>query len=116
MRFRDRSSFGRSTIVPFVPGEDAGDRHSRRISANLCDENDARDAAKGIGLALRIADEGHHWIFDRQGFVADWWPSSAKLVFNKQFSRGIHCHDWQQVIQELHGRLPSQSNVGRKGE
>jgi hypothetical protein len=113
MGFRDRSSAGRSSIVPFVPGEDSGDRHDRRLSANLCDENDARAAAKAIGLVLKIANDGHHWMFTSPGFVADWWPSSAKLVFNKEFRRGVHCHDWQQALQEIEKRLIA-SNVGRK--
>ncbi len=31
------------------------------------------------------------------GRLVEWWPSSAKLVLNKQWSKGIHCHDWQQA-------------------
>jgi len=101
MGFRDRRSAGRSNVVPYVPGEYSGDRHRRRLRANLDLESDAATAARSVGLHLKIFNDGHHWVFSAQSFVAEWWPSSAKLVINKQWNRGIHCHDWQQVLEEI---------------
>ena len=106
MGFRDRRSAGRPQVVPYVPGEDSGDRHDRRLRANLEMESDAAIAAHAIGLKLRIANAGNHWMFTKDGFVADWWPSSAKLVVNKRWSRGVHCHDWQQALREIEKQMP----------
>lgn len=33
--------------------------------------------------------------------IAEWWPSSAKLVLNKDWDNGIHTHDVDQLINEL---------------
>lgn len=33
--------------------------------------------------------------------VAEWWPSSAKMVLNKNYPNGIHIHDYQQAMAEL---------------
>jgi hypothetical protein len=106
MGFRDKRKAGRSAIVPFIPGEDTGDRHARRLGANLLNEQAAREQAIALGLTLDILNDGQHWRFSgtdnfARVFLAEWWPSSAKLVINKQWRRGIHCHDWQQVIAEI---------------
>jgi hypothetical protein len=57
-------------------------------------------------LALRINNGGHHWIFERDKFFAEWWPSSAKLVFQRQYQRGVHVYDWTQAAREIERRLP----------
>lgn len=31
-------------------------------------------------------------------FVAEWWPSSAKLVLNRDYDRSFHAHDWTGVV------------------
>jgi hypothetical protein len=31
-------------------------------------------------------------------FLAEWWPSSAKLVLDKKWGEGIHCHDYKQAL------------------
>jgi hypothetical protein len=49
------------------------------------------------GLSLSISNEGHHWKLQGTTLLAEWWPSSAKLVFDKQYERGIHCHDIEQL-------------------
>lgn len=102
---RDRSKAGRSNIVPYKPGEDSSDRHWRRLSVNLEHEEEIRLQAGARGLKLQIANDGQHWMFARPGLIAEWWPSSAKLVFNKQWRRGVHCHDWQQVFREIDRRV-----------
>jgi len=50
------------------------------------------------GLTLRITNEGHHWQIADEGFLAEWWPSSAKLVIGKKWHDGIHCHDYKQAL------------------
>jgi len=64
-------------------------------------------------LQLKISNDGHHWSFyafnaapgDKQLF--EWWPSSAKLVINKQWKKGIHVHDLSQLIGVAENRLKS---------
>jgi hypothetical protein len=56
------------------------------------------------GYRVRVHGEGQHWCVERDGFTAEWWPSSAKLVINKGWQGGIHCHDVGQVIEEI-GRV-----------
>ena len=96
-RLPDIKNAGRSEICPFIPGEHATNRHRRRLQTNLSAEQTMSQWAAEHGLTLRICNEGHHWIFERPGFFAEWWPSSAKLVFGKRYDRGIHCHDHEQA-------------------
>lgn len=100
-RYADRASAGRSQIAPFLPGEGHRDRHARRLSVNLDAEASMRAWADEHGLALYITNNGHHWRFECGTFMAEWWPSSAKLVFGRQYKRGIHVHDWTQVQREI---------------
>ena len=107
---RDRASVGRSSIIPYRRGENFKARHSRRLASNLQNETKLRQWCQQNGLALRITNEGHHWQVMEGGFVAEWWPSSAKLVINKRWHDGIHCHDYKQalgVIQKAYGSLSS---------
>jgi hypothetical protein len=57
------------------------------------------------GLTVQILNDGHHWKISRPGLSAEWWPSSAKLVFNRIYKAGIHCHDWQQVARQIERKL-----------
>jgi hypothetical protein len=52
-------------------------------------------------LTLRITNEGHHWRIADGGFLAEWWPSSAKLVIGKKWHDGIHCHDYKQALKVI---------------
>jgi len=104
-KYQDKKKAGNSKIVPFIPGEHYADRHARRLQTNLSAEAVVRSWADENGLRLRINNAGHHWIFDRPGFFAEWWPSSAKLVINRQYQRGIHVHDWTQAEVQLARRL-----------
>ena len=75
-------------------------RHGRRLRSNLRYESQVREWCRGHGFALRISNEGHHWQLTKEKFVAEWWPSSAKLVVNKQWVRG-HCHDYGQALEMI---------------
>ncbi len=95
----DHRSAGRSALIPFVPGEGASDRHARRLSVNVAEGRPAVEAwCQARGLRLRVNNGGHHWIIDRPGWRAEWWPSSAKLVIQQKWDRGVHVHDWQQAL------------------
>ena len=94
---RDRHRVGRSKIVPFIPGESASDRHQRRLESALKDSCGLQVWLAAKGFELQIKNYGHHWIMTRGRHIAEWWPSSAKLVINKRWDRGSHCHDGGQV-------------------
>ena len=94
----DRVSAGRSRIVPYSRDEDFRTRHARRLAANSEQEANVRRWCEQRGLTLRITNEGHHWQITDGSFLAEWWPSSAKLVIGKKWHDGIHCHDYKQAL------------------
>lgn len=104
---KDVKSAGRSKLVPFKHTESYQNRHKRRLTINLLHQNELEGWCRQYGIEFNIGNEGHHWQFRGQKRRADWWPSSGKLVINARWNRGIHCHDYTQVIVQLksHGFL-----------
>lgn len=102
----DTRSAGRSKLVPFVPGEDPGLRHERRLNANLSRQEEVRGWCQLAGVKLSIKNDGHHWRFVRGKQEAEWWPSSAKLVLQRNYDRGIHVHDHLQALSRLRKHFP----------
>lgn len=101
-RFKDRKSAGRSEVVPFRKGEQAGDRHRRRLVVNnWMFAQEAIEWCERRDIVLTITNGGHHWKFVRKELIGEWWPSSAKFVFGKKYKNGIHVHDWTQVMKLL---------------
>lgn len=101
MGFRDRRKAGGRSLVRFIPGEDSGARHYRRLATNLEHQDSAEAMAESRGLVLKILNDGHHWKITAPGFLAEWWPSSAKLIFNQRWHHGVHAHDFHQVFREI---------------
>lgn len=101
MKFKDTKSLGRSVIAPFVPGEHYSERHARRKEVNLSAADELKQWCHLFGWKFEIKNDGHHWIFRKNNTLVEWWPSSAKLVKNKQWKKGIHCHDYLKVIKFL---------------
>jgi hypothetical protein len=97
----DRMRAGKSHIIPYYRNEDFRTRHARRLDANLQHQANVRLWCEQRGLMLRITNEGHHWQFTDGYFLAEWWPSSAKLVIGKKWHHGIHCHDYKQVLKVI---------------
>jgi len=97
-KFRDVNSFGKSAIAPFIQDEDPRDRHERRKNTNLSYADDLKQWCHLFGWKFEIKNDGHHWIFRKNNTLIEWWPSSAKLVKNKQWKKGVHCHDYLKVI------------------
>jgi len=98
-RFEDQHKIGHSSIVPIVPGESTSERHERRLLANLGAEESVREWCVQNKIKLTITNHGHHWQLILGKQRAEWWPSSAKLIFNKEWRKGIHCHDYTQLKQ-----------------
>lgn len=104
-RYKDKVSAGHSEIVPYKHGEDPRTRHSRRLSENSAHVPEMKASIESMGYSLEIKNFGHHWIFKKGSNTTwEWWPSSAKLVLNKQYRKGIHCHDFRQVLKVLSER------------
>jgi hypothetical protein len=80
-------------------------RHARRLNVNLQQEVHVRRWCEKRGLTLRITNGGHHWQITDGRFLAEWWPSSAKLVTGKCWQDGIHCHDYKQVLKVIEDLL-----------
>lgn len=100
-RYQDVKSAGSSNIIPFKIDEHWSTRHKRRLESNLkykeklqiwCDKN---------RFSLEVKNEGHHWLFTKEGVKIEWWPSSAKVIFNQVWAEGIHCHDYEQLIKVI---------------
>jgi len=82
-------------------------------------EAQVREWCRGHAFALRISNEGHHWQLNEDKFLAEWWPSSAKLVINKQWNQGRHYHDYRQALEmiervyvKMHNGLSRNSRSG----
>jgi hypothetical protein len=104
-RFADSRNAGRSELVPFQPGEDHRTRHARRLRTNLAAIDHVRQWAADNGLTLNVGNHGHHWKFTRDTFVVEWWPSTAKLVFDKRYREGIHVHDYVKAMELIDAEL-----------
>lgn len=76
-------------------------RRERRMDRNLARERTARQWADKQGFEFAIHNDGHHWVLKKPGLFVEWWPSSAKLVLNRDYVHDFHIHDWQQVIAKL---------------
>jgi len=83
---------------PLDPREYMRQRRERRLGRNLTSGNRAKTWADQHGFALRINNEGHHWMWQKGQFVAEWWPSSAKLVLNRDYARSFDAYDWTGVV------------------
>ena len=105
-RFGDVKSAGRSHLCPFDPTESSYQRHARRKEVAHGHEDSLRAWCESQGLTLNITNQGHHWKIEGKGLLFEWWPSSAKLVFNKRYGKGVHCHDYLQVILVIGEHLP----------
>ena len=104
-KYRDKIKVGNSELCPFVPGEDVKARHKRRKNTNLKNAIVVGDACLRLGVTLKLYNECHHWQVTKGFKLIDWWPSSAKLVINKEWEKGIHCHDYKQFIKILENQF-----------
>jgi hypothetical protein len=104
-RIPDQKSVGASKSVPYLPHESAADRHRRRLFAAIGESGRVDEWCKRYGCFLTISNDGHHWTIETPSFEAEWWPSSGKLVFDREYQRGIHTHDVQQLLAQLNRRI-----------
>lgn len=72
-------------------------RHARRLEVNLENRKVLENWCRSNRWTFEIKNNGHHWMFRKTGVLVEWWPSSAKLVRDKQWTNGVHIHDYLQV-------------------
>ena len=100
-KYGDRKSLGRSDLVPFKRNESYRMRHERRKNHAIVNQGEIREWCKDNSWIFRIKNNGHHFIFTKGKIVFDWFPSTAKLVKNKKWKNGMHCHDFKKVIKQM---------------
>ena len=64
-------------------------------------EDEVRAWAERHGCLLRVLNDGHHWLFQKSGFMAEWWPSSAKLAVDRDYGCSHHAPHWPDVAAVL---------------
>ena len=103
-KYRDIRGMGTSQLVPRRVGgyETPRQRHERRLTENLTQGRPIlQEWCDQRGIVMTVANHGHHWRFRLGTKLAEWWPSSAKLVCEKHYRRGTHCHNYRQVMRAL---------------
>ncbi len=106
-KFRDRRSASTTPQSVRAHGLSWRQRHAKRLAFNVENYKDSAiiwSAERGV--LLTITNGNHHWKFERDGLIVEWWPSSAKCVIGKQWRNGIHTHDWTQLVVILNGKFP----------
>lgn len=99
MGLPDAKNMGRSVRAPWA--ETHEERSKIRMDGATSDEAVLRQRVEKHGGTLSVKDYGNHFIIKIGNNVAEWWPSSAKLVIDKKWSKGIHAHDVEQVAKAL---------------
>ena len=106
--YPDVGSAGRSKRCPYIPGQAKQEARQRRLTTAIEDlDRLVKWAAENqVGMALR--GEGQHWILTAGRRRIDWsaevpdapWRggSSAKMVRDQQWARGVQVHDVDQLI------------------
>lgn len=96
-RRKDVFGFKPSKLVPFIRDEEPRARHNRRLAYNLALFDEAGGWCQEHGITLELKNEGQHWRFRYRETVIDWWPSTAKLLINRDWENGYHIYDWLQA-------------------
>lgn len=104
-KYRDITGVGKSKLFHKTYCEAPKERHHKRYAYNKTHAGKVQDYCNAVGITLTISNNGHHWKAVKDKKILEWWPSSAKAVFNKCWARGIHVHDYMQFISLLAKKL-----------
>ncbi len=100
-KYRDKFNAGESGVCPKDKAEHPKARHERRLDTNLACRQKLQHFCMTNGFRFNIKNEGHHWQIWLGDWQFDWWPSTAKLIINQQWKKGMHAHDYQQITHIL---------------
>ena len=98
-----------------TPKEFQRARRERRLDRTLDLEAEVTRWAAQRGLTLRVLNDGHHWLFQKPGLAAEWWPSSAKFVLNRDDLHDRHAPHWPHVAALLENALTTPSCPSNPG-
>jgi hypothetical protein len=104
---KDQHRFRNRNRPVLAPGEYKRRRRERRMERTLHSEAVVRGWADQHGFTLRVLNNGHHWILEKPGIFAEWWPRSAKLALNRDYLRTYHAPHWPDVALTLEGSCSS---------
>jgi hypothetical protein len=91
------------------PEEYKRQRRLRRMQRTSDLESEVRAWAVRQGCSLRVLNDGHHWLFQKPGFMAEWWPSSARLAVDRDYGSHIHAPHWAEVVVALQQHLAQEA-------
>ena len=74
-------------------------RHRARVAEALEQRRRAQSWCEQRGWYLYIHDAGAQWSVHHHGNITDWWPSTGKLVHNKQWDRAGKAMNWDAVAE-----------------
>jgi hypothetical protein len=87
------------------PDEYKRQQREQRIQRTSNSESQVRACTEQRGCSLRVLNDGHHWLFQKPGFMAEWWPSSARLALNRDYLHDYHAPHWPDVMAVLQQNL-----------
>jgi hypothetical protein len=93
----DKRGSGERGRPALTPDDYKRRRRERRLERTLHAEAAVQAWARKQGFALRVLNDGHHWILEKPGLVAEWWPSSARLALNRNYLGAFHAPHWPDV-------------------
>jgi hypothetical protein len=132
---KDRFKVGPSKVAPRQAIEGYRSRHRRRHEIAVTLKPVLECWAERHGYELDVKNDDQHWILkgpvlnglrmrlsspkgacqpfvrafsrllSKMDLVVEWWPSTAKLVFDRRYHVGIHVHDSHQICGILSGRI-----------
>ena len=90
------------------------------ITCRTCQAHDVKVVSSdpfGDGVIVQCLDcqdvfelrapNGHHWIASKEKMIIEWWPSSAKVIVDKNWKKGVHVHDayqFQKLLKKKFGK------------
>ncbi len=92
-----------------APNDYKRQRRGRRMERTAHSESEIRAWTEQRGCSLRVLNGGHHWLFQKPGFMAEWWPSSARLAVNRDYLHDHAAPHWAGVMAVLQQHLFSET-------
>ncbi len=53
------------------------------------------------GIELEVKNRDEHWIFTKNGRVAEWWPSTGRFAPYRQYANKHRVQTWRDMQQTL---------------
>lgn len=92
-------------------------RHGRTRAEALDDLRSTRRWGADHAIEVEVSHLGHHWKFHTTNMrhVAEWWPSSGRLVIEAKYKKSLYAPSLCDVLSELEKRWLKKVGT-KKGE